>query len=82
MRSSPSKPSSMPLTLKHFRSKLSSTSNRPSKQLDGMLLRNEVIRPWARDPDIYSSGITNDAYVMISRTFAPPEQRLKSLTAA
>ncbi len=49
--------------------------------LDGMLLRNEVIRPWAKDPDIYSSGITNDAYVMISRTFAPPEQRLKSLTA-
>ena len=49
--------------------------------LDGMLLRNEVIRPWAKDPDIYSSGITNDAYVMISRTFAPPEQRLKSLIA-
>ncbi len=49
--------------------------------LDGMLLRNEVIRPLAKDPDIYSSGITNDAYVMISRTFAPPEQRLKSLTA-
>jgi hypothetical protein len=46
-----------------------------------MLLRNEVIRPLAKDPDIYSSGITNDAYVMISRTFAPPEQRLKSLTA-
>jgi uncharacterized protein (DUF885 family) len=49
--------------------------------LDGMLLRNEVIRPLTKDPDIYSSGITNDAYVMISRTFAPPEQRLKSLTA-
>ncbi len=49
--------------------------------LDGMLLRDETIRPWARDPDIYSSGITNDAFVMISRTFAPPEQRLKSLTA-
>ena len=49
--------------------------------LDGMLLRKEVIRPFAKDPDIYSSGITNDAYVMISRTFAPPEQRLKSLTA-
>ena len=47
--------------------------------LDGRLLRNEVIRPWAKDPDSYSSGITNDAFVMISRTFAPPEQRLKSL---
>jgi uncharacterized protein (DUF885 family) len=47
--------------------------------LDGMLLRDDVIRPWAKDPDSYSSGITNDAFVMISRTFAPPEQRLKSL---
>ena len=47
--------------------------------LDGMLLRNEVIRPWAKDPDSYSSGITNDAFVMISRTFAPQDQRLKSL---
>lgn len=50
-------------------------------KLDGTLLRNDVIRPWARDPDIYSSGIANDAFVMISRTFAPPEQRLRSLTA-
>jgi uncharacterized protein (DUF885 family) len=46
-----------------------------------MLLRNDVIRRWAKDPDLYSSGITNDAFVMISRTFAPPEQRLKSLIA-
>ncbi|MDX1885587.1 DUF885 domain-containing protein [Mycolicibacterium sp. 120270] len=47
--------------------------------LDGMLLRADVIRPWAKDPDTYSSGITNDAYVIISRSFAPPEDRLKSL---
>ena len=50
-------------------------------KLDGTLLRNDVIRPWAKDPDTYSSGIANDAFVMISRTFAPPEQRLRSLTA-
>ncbi|WP_166906582.1 DUF885 domain-containing protein [Mycobacterium sp. DL440] len=49
--------------------------------LDGMLLREQVIRPWAKNPDTYSSGITNDAYVMISRSFAPPEQRLRSLTS-
>lgn len=49
--------------------------------LDGMVLRDDVIRPWAKDPDTYSSGITNDAYVIISRTFAPPEDRLKSLIA-
>lgn len=49
--------------------------------LDGMLLREQVIRPWAKNPDTYSSGITNDAYVMISRSFAPAEQRLRSLTS-
>jgi len=49
--------------------------------LDGRLLRNDVIRPWAKDPDTYSSGLANDAFVMISRSFAPPEQRLQSLTA-
>ena len=49
--------------------------------LDGMLLRDETIRPWAKDPDTYSSGITNDAFVMISRAFAPPEERLTSLTS-
>ncbi|MBN3456146.1 DUF885 domain-containing protein [Mycobacterium sp. DSM 3803] len=49
--------------------------------LDGMLLRDEVVRQWAKDPDTYSSGITNDAFVMISRNFAPPEQRLRSLTS-
>jgi uncharacterized protein (DUF885 family) len=49
--------------------------------LEGMRLRDEVIRPWAKDADSYSSGITNDAYVIISRSFAPPEDRLKSLIA-
>ena len=49
--------------------------------LDGRLLHNDVIRPWAKDPDTYSSGLANDAFVMISRSFAPPEQRLQSLTA-
>ena len=49
--------------------------------LDGMLLRNDVIRGWATDPDLYSSGIANDAFVMISRNFAPPEDRLRSLVA-
>lgn len=49
--------------------------------LDGILLQDQVIRRWAKDPDTYSSGITNDAYVMISRNFAPPEQRLRSLTS-
>ena len=49
--------------------------------LDSWLLGDDVIRRWAKDPDLYSSGITEAAYVMIKRSFAPPEQRLKSLIA-
>ncbi|WP_422747265.1 DUF885 domain-containing protein [Mycobacterium sp. WMMD1722] len=51
------------------------------RTLDGWLLQNDVIRSWVKDPDLYSSGITNDAYVLISRPFAPAEQRLTSLTS-
>jgi uncharacterized protein (DUF885 family) len=49
--------------------------------LDGTLLQSEVIRPWATDADLYSSGITSTAYVMIKRSFAPPEERLRLLVA-
>lgn len=51
------------------------------RTLDGMLLYNDVIRSWVKDPDLYSSGITNDAYVLMSRSFAPAEQRLRSLVS-
>ena len=47
--------------------------------IDGRILTLETIRPWARDPDTYSSGITNAAYIMIKRAFAPPEERLRHL---
>src|SRR5262249_1685732 len=47
--------------------------------IDSRILTLDVIRPWARDPDIYSSGITNTAYLMIKRAYAPPEERLKLL---
>jgi uncharacterized protein (DUF885 family) len=49
--------------------------------IDGRILTLETIRPWARDPDTYSSGITNAAYIMIKRAFAPPEERLRHLIA-
>src|SRR6185503_5776951 len=49
------------------------------RSLDAALLQLEVIKPWARNPDIYSSGLTNTAYVMIKRRFAPPEERLRKL---
>ena len=36
---------------------------------------------WARDPDVYSSGITGSAYELIKRDFAPAAERLRSLIA-
>jgi uncharacterized protein (DUF885 family) len=51
------------------------------RALDSRLLTLEVIRPWARDADSYSSGLTNTAYLMIKREFAPPEERLRNLIA-
>jgi uncharacterized protein (DUF885 family) len=47
----------------------------------GTLLELETIRGWERNPDNYSSGITNSAFVLMERDFAPPDQRLKSLVA-
>jgi uncharacterized protein (DUF885 family) len=49
------------------------------RAIDSRLLTLDVIRPWARDPDSYSSGLTNTAYIMIKREFAPPEERLRQL---
>ena len=51
------------------------------RAIDSRLLTLEVVRPWATDPDSYSSGLTRTAYVMIKRNFAPPEQRLRQLIA-
>jgi uncharacterized protein (DUF885 family) len=49
--------------------------------LDSQLLTNLTIRPWAINPDTYSSGVTQSAYIMVKRSFAPPESRLRSLIA-
>jgi uncharacterized protein (DUF885 family) len=49
--------------------------------LDASILQLDVIRPWARDPDTYSSGLTAAAYVMIDRAFASPEERMIHLTS-
>jgi uncharacterized protein (DUF885 family) len=49
--------------------------------INARLLTLENIRPWEKNPDIYSSSITNSIFVIMARTFAPPEQRLKSVIA-
>jgi uncharacterized protein (DUF885 family) len=43
------------------------------------LLTLEIIRPWEKNPDIYSSGITNSAFVIMERPYASTNTRLKSL---
>lgn len=45
------------------------------------LLTLEVIRPWEKNPDTYSSGITYAAFTIMERKFAPPDDRLRSLIA-
>jgi uncharacterized protein (DUF885 family) len=49
--------------------------------IDGRLLDVENIRQWQKNPDRYSSGITNSVFVIMVRNFAPPEERLGSVIA-
>ncbi|MHB1674681.1 MAG: DUF885 domain-containing protein [Acidobacteriaceae bacterium] len=43
------------------------------------LLTLGTIRPWQKDPDTYSSSITNSAFTIIERNYAPAEVRLAAL---
>ena len=47
--------------------------------IKSQLLTLQTIRPWEKNPDYYSSGITNSAYVIMSRRFASADQRLRVL---
>jgi len=50
-------------------------------QIRGQLLTLEVVRPWEKNPDIYSSGVSSAVFVVMSRNFAPLAARLKSVIA-
>ena len=45
------------------------------------LLTLEVIRPWEKNPDNYSSGITGSIFVLMSRDYAPVNTRLRAAVA-
>ena len=47
----------------------------------GNILMLDTVRPWEKNPDNYSSGITNSAFVLMERKFASPDDRLRSLIA-
>jgi uncharacterized protein (DUF885 family) len=46
--------------------------------IKSQLLTLEVIRPWEKNPDSYSSGITNSVFVLMERPFAPVNTRLRA----
>ena len=73
-------------SLKKFAGEVEAFSASPDRDLllseiRGALLTLEEIRPWEKNPDIYSSGISNAAFVIMSRSYAPAAVRLKSLIA-
>ncbi len=43
------------------------------------LLTLEVVRPWEKNPDNYSSGITNSAFVIMERPYASADTRLRAV---
>jgi len=49
--------------------------------IHGTLLTLETIKPWQKNPDTYSSGITNSAFSIMERKFATPADRLRVLVA-
>jgi uncharacterized protein (DUF885 family) len=42
------------------------------------LLTLEVIRPWEKNPDNYSSGVTNSIFVIMERPYASADVRLRA----
>jgi uncharacterized protein (DUF885 family) len=45
------------------------------------LLNLQTIRPWEKNPDFYSTILTNGAFTIMERKFASPDDRLRSLVA-
>jgi uncharacterized protein (DUF885 family) len=50
-------------------------------KLRGRLLELEQIRSWETNPDFYSSAASRAVFGLISREFAPPEERMRSVIA-
>ncbi len=44
----------------------------------GQLLQLETIRSWEKNPDIYSSGVTNSIFVLMERPYASANIRLRA----
>ncbi|MFZ0959649.1 MAG: DUF885 domain-containing protein [Terriglobia bacterium] len=49
--------------------------------IKGRLLELQVVQMWRKDPNLYVGGATESIFVIIKRSFAPPEERLRSVIA-
>lgn len=49
--------------------------------LKGRLLELETLQMWRKDPNLYTSGVTESIFLIIKRNFATPEDRLRSVVA-
>ena len=49
--------------------------------IQGELLELEEVKGWEKNPDFYSSAASDSVWRLICRTFAPPEDRLRSVVA-
>jgi hypothetical protein len=52
-----------------------------SDAINARILELQEIRMWQKNPDIYSSSGTSSIFLLMSRKFAPPAERLKSVVA-
>ena len=52
-----------------------------SNAINARILELQEIRMWQKNPDIYCSGPTASIFLLMSRKFAPPADRLKSVIA-
>ncbi|MBV9762219.1 MAG: DUF885 domain-containing protein [Acidobacteriaceae bacterium] len=82
-------PSSMQARISLDRKYLAEFENQPPSddrdlmlsRLKGDLLDIQQIRMYEVNPDFYSSGITASIFTLMSRNFAPPEERLRDVIA-
>lgn len=49
--------------------------------LDATLLDLEEVRSWEKNPDVYGSLVNQSVYALVSRKFAPAEERMKLVIA-
>jgi uncharacterized protein (DUF885 family) len=73
-------------TLHAFEQKFNALTPAPDREIlisfiRAQLLELEQVKFWERNPDIYSSGVSNSIFTIMARNFAPAAERLKSVIA-